>query len=102
MMCPTGRIKASAERVLNLSKDKEALAVLALNDAAVRSRKGRFFYLPESTKPYEKCSNSFVKIESIVPKLLYSHHQWSDQESEEYWQNNDASRYLYIQCTFQL
>lgn len=91
------RIQASAERVLNLAKDKEALAVLALNDAAVTSREGKFFYLPESRDSRGKQPAGPVMMQSVVPRLLYTNHLWTEQETKAYWQNSDADRFIFIQ-----
>jgi len=100
MTQPSDRINASADRVVNLSLDKEALAVLALNDAAVRSKQGQFLYLPEFaplTPLKEKCTNGQAHSETRVPNLLYAHHLWTELETRTYCQLNDANRYLFIQ-----
>jgi len=97
MTQPSDRINASADRVVNLPLDKEALAVLALNDAAVRSKQGQFFYLPEVAPVKGKWANGEVHSETGVPNLLYAHHLWTEHEAIAYWQFDDANRYLYIQ-----
>lgn len=93
------RIQASAERALQLTKDKEARAVLALNDAAVNSREGKFFYLPESKDPGGNRPAGPVTMPSTIPRLLYTNHLWTDQETKAYWQCSDADRYIFIQGT---
>ena len=99
MPLTSDRIKTSAERAMNLSRDKEALAVLALNDAAARDRQGRFYYLPVCSAPNQRCLDGQLKFESIVPNLLYVHHSWTEGEAKGYWQCDDVNRYLCIQGT---
>ena len=101
MPYPLDRIQASVERVLELSDDNEAMAVLELNDGAAHARQGKFFYLPESTTPNEKSSNPNIKMASRVPRLLYVHHNWTEHEYTKYQQSGDADRFLFIQGTLQ-
>lgn len=81
MTSPSDRFTASARKQHHLSQDKEALAVLAMNDAAITSGQGLFFYLPELCKT---CSNGNVKIESYVPNLLYAKKTWTHGEINIY------------------
>ncbi len=94
------RIKAATARVPDRKQDKEAFAVLALNNAAARSRKGRFYYLPESREPPEihEKQHQPVITESVVPRLLYVDHEWTNKDCEDYWQGtDDRNRHTLIQ-----
>lgn len=94
------RIKASTDRIPHPTLDKEAFAVLALNDATARSRKGRFYYLPESSKPLKIPMHQHepVVMKSIVPRLLYVDYEWTKSEGEHYVKMNDGDRYNHVQC----
>lgn len=93
------RMKASTDRIPHPVQDKEAFVVLALNDAAARSRKGRFYYLPESREPPEIRRNQQepVVIESIVPRLLYANYEWKQDEIGNYVKMNDEDRHTHVQ-----
>lgn len=107
-----GRIKASTCRTPK-TDDKEASAVLALNDAAAKARKGRFYYLPESEKPptIRRNRREPAVMQSVVPRLLYANYEWKKAELgkdeagkdvwkdkvEEYLQKSDAKRYKHVQ-----
>ena len=95
---PSDRTKAFVDEKSTLLQDKEAWVVLQLNDEAVRSGKGQFLYLPESTESNVKGSAGEVKIESRVPRLVYVDHEWTEQECIKYWDcEDDAARYRFIQ-----
>ncbi len=93
------RIKASTDRVPHPTQDKEAFTVLALNDAAARSRRGRFYYLPESRQPPRILQNQHqpVVMKSIVPRLLYANYEWKTSEEEIYVKMNDNDRHNHVQ-----
>lgn len=98
------QIKASTDRNPHFSQDKEAFTMLDLNDAAVRFGKGKFYYLPESTEPVKvrKQKHEAVVMKSVVPRLLYVHHEWAEHDRDNYWkQKTDKDRYKLIQGELQ-
>lgn len=99
MVEPLDRMRASTHRIPHPIEDKEAFAVLALNDAAAGSRKGRFYYLPESSEPpgIRRNQREPIVMKSIVPRLLYANYEWKHDEVENYVEMNDVDRYDHVQ-----
>ena len=90
------RTKAALGRIPDISTDKEAAAVLVLNDAAARLGLGRYYYLPESKEP---CKNQkgCVALHSVVPRLMYTPTKWRKSEIDAYWKLDDKKRYDHAQ-----
>lgn len=90
------RTKAALDRTPHILLDKEAAAVLALNDAAARLGLGRYYYLPESKQP-RKNQKGCVALHSVVPRLMYTASKWRKSEIDEYWKLDDKKRYDHVQ-----
>ena len=74
-------IQSSWRRSLFPDKNIEASTILALNDAAVRSGKGVFLFLPEL---YCEVHGNQVVLTSDVPCVLYAPETWEAGTIELY------------------